>query len=126
MLVEMEAVLKTVRAIAMALPMATEKMSHGEPTWFVDGKKSFAMFCNHHHGLPLGVWCAASLEAQQAFIASDPVVFYRPPYVGVRGWIGINLEEDSNWEELADILEQSYRHVAPPKYLKLLDEQDKS
>ena len=117
-----EAVLAEVRRAAMALPCATEKLSHGEPTWFVDGKNSFAMFCAYHHGLRLGLWCAAPLGAQEMLIQTNDDMFYRPPYVGPKGWIGINLDKQVDWEEIADLLKEAYRHVAPPKYLKALSD----
>jgi predicted DNA-binding protein (MmcQ/YjbR family) len=116
-----EVVLEQLRMICMSLPCATEKLSHGEPTWFVDGKKSFAMFCNFHHGLRLGVWCAAPVGAQEMLIATDSDKFYRPPYVGPRGWIGVNLDIENDWDEVADILREAYRHVAPSKYLRMLE-----
>ena len=116
-----EAALAAARRAAMSLPMATEKLSHGEPTWFVDGKKSFALFCNYHHGMRLGVWCAAPPGIQEMLIDSDPDRFYRPPYVGPRGWVGINLDSPFDYDELLNMLTEAYRHVAPPKYLKMLD-----
>lgn len=116
-----EAALAQARQAAMSLPMATEKISHGEPTWFVDSKKSFALFCTYHHGMRLGVWCAAPPGIQEMLIESDPDRFYRPPYVGPRGWVGINLDSPFDYEELLNLLTEAYRHVAPPKYLKMLD-----
>lgn len=116
-------ILEQTRSVAMALPCATEKLSHGEPTWFVDGKKSFAMFCNYHHGMRLGIWIAAPAGVQEMLIQSDGDTFYRPPYVGPRGWVGINLDGEVDWEELADLLKEAYRHVAPPKYLRALSDE---
>jgi len=116
-----EHALEIARRCAMTLPYATEKLSHGEPTWFVDGKKSFAMFCTYHHGMQLGVWMAAPAGVQEMLIESDPAKFYRPPYVGPRGWVGVNLDQEIDEEELADMLKEAYRHVAPPKYLKMLE-----
>lgn len=97
----------------MGLPEATEKMSHGEPTWFV--KKSFAMFSNHHHGARLAFWCAAPLGAQEAMIASAPDRFFRPPYVGPRGWLGVYLDVELDWDEVAEIIREAYICTAPPK-----------
>lgn len=54
-------------------------------------------------------------------IQSNADKFYRPPYVGPRGWIGVNLDKEVDWDEVADLLNEAYRHVAPPKYLKMLD-----
>ncbi|MBS1701870.1 MAG: MmcQ/YjbR family DNA-binding protein [Armatimonadetes bacterium] len=117
-----EKVLTETRKAALALPLVTEKLSHGEPTWFVDGKKSFAMFCTYHHGMRLGIWMAAPPGAQEMLIQSDGEKFYRPPYVGPRGWVGVNLDGEVDWDELADLLKEAYRAVGPPKYLKMLEE----
>jgi hypothetical protein len=91
-------------------------MSHGEPTWFVRDKKSFVMFCNRHHGGPFGFWCAAPFGAQDALITSDPNTFYRPPYVGHRGWLGVKLEAEAvDWSAMEQIVREAYRTVAPPR-----------
>ena len=114
------AALKRVRALCLALPEATERLSHGSPTFFA--KKSFVMFLNDHHGDGrLAVWCAAPEGAQPALIAADPERFFRPPYVGVRGWIGVRLDIRPDWDEIAGIIEDAYRHVAPPKLVAQLE-----
>ena len=109
--------LERVRALCLGLPEVEERLSHGEPTWFVRGKKSFVMFCDHHHGLRLGFWCAAAEGVQELRIAGDPDVFYRPPYVGPRGWLGVNLDAetmlDDAWDEVAGIIRDAYLQVAP-------------
>lgn len=113
-----EKALAEVRFVAMSLPCATEKLSHGEPTWFIDGKKCFATFCTYHHGSRLGVIFAAPIGVQAMLVSSEPDKFYVPPYVGGRGWIGMNLDIPFDSEELADLLTEAYRTVAPPKYLR--------
>jgi hypothetical protein len=109
--------LERVRALCLGLPEVEERLSHGEPTWFVRGKKSFVMFCDHHHGLRLGFWCAAAEGVQELRIAEDPDVYYRPPYVGPRGWLGVNLDAetmpDDAWDEVAGIIRDAYLQVAP-------------
>jgi hypothetical protein len=83
--------LQRVRRICRALPGVTEKISHGEPTFFVK-KRVFAMFSNNHHkDGHLAVWLPAKPGEQKALIASSPAIFYRPPYVGIKGWVGIEL-----------------------------------
>jgi hypothetical protein len=83
--------LERVRKICLALPDATERLSHGEPTFFIK-QGVFAMFANDHHGDGyVGVWLPAAPGSQQALIEEDPAVYYRPPYVGPAGWIGIDL-----------------------------------
>ena len=83
-----------VRRICLALPGTWEKLSHGEPTWFVD-KKVFAMFSNNHHqDGHIAVVVPAAIGVQEMLIKKSPTKFYRPPYVGVRGWIGIEVNRD--------------------------------
>ncbi len=113
--------LERVRAICMALPEATERLSHGAPTFFVAGKKTFVMYHDDHHGDGiLGLWCAAPPGVQQELVDEEPERFYVPAYVGHRGWIGVRLDRSPDWTEVAEIIEDAYRAVAPPKYLKLL------
>lgn len=83
--------LTRVRRICAALPETTEKLSHGEPTWFVRNKV-YAMFANNHHDDGrLAVWLPVPSGMQALLIERAPEIFFKPPYVGVRGWIGIEL-----------------------------------
>jgi predicted DNA-binding protein (MmcQ/YjbR family) len=108
------------RVICLALPEAWEKLSHGEPSWFA-GKSQFAMLDNHHHNGPhLGVWLKAGPGVQELLVEARPDRFYRPPYVGVRGWIGVILEGDIEWDEIAELVEDSYRLVAPKRLVARL------
>lgn len=112
--------LERLRAICTALPGVTEKLSHGEPTWFV--RKSFVMFADHHHDDRLAFWCAAPPGAQEALVAADPEQFFRPPYVGVRGWVGVYLDVPGlDWDEIAELVADAYREVAPKRLVVLLD-----
>ena len=103
------------RAICLALPEVTERASHGVPTWFVRDKKSFAqLWADGHHGDDFPhLWCAGLPGAQEALIGSAPDRFFRPPYVGHRGWIGARLDGDVDWTELAELCADAYRAVAP-------------
>src|SRR5262245_23180045 len=108
--------LARLRAICMALPEAGEKLSHGEPTWFAGKGKVFAMLDDHHHGAPhLSVWLPAGLGAQEALIESDPDRYFRPPYVGSSGWVGVVLDTKPDWKQVAWLVEQAYRQVAHPR-----------
>lgn len=81
--------LHRLRRICLSLPGATEKLSHGEPTFFAN-KKVFAMFSNNHHNDGhIAVWIPAAPGMQPMLIKQNPRTYYRPPYVGVRGWIGV-------------------------------------
>ncbi len=110
------------RRICLELPEVTERLSHGEPTWFVNEKTTVATLDDHHHGADhLGFWCPAAPGTQQHLIGRDPVRFFRPPYVGVRGWIGVRIDRDPDWGEIAAIVEDAYRLVAPRRLVALLD-----
>jgi hypothetical protein len=109
------------RAICLALPEANEKISHGEPTWFAGKGKVFAMLDNHHHGAAhLSVWLPAALGAQEALVDSDPERYFRPPYVGPSGWVGVVLDTRPDWAVVAWLVEQAFRHVAHPRLLAQL------
>jgi hypothetical protein len=102
------------RRICVALPEVTEKVSHGEAAWFVSGKQ-FANTSDHHHDERLAVWCAAPEGLQGMLVQADPVRFFRPPYVGHRGWLGIYLDVEVDWDELARVIAGAYRQVAPKR-----------
>jgi len=109
------------RAICIALPEAVEKISHGEPTWFAGKGKAFAMLDEHHHGAAhVSVWLPAALGAQEALIESDPKRFFRPPYVGASGWVGVVLDARPDWAIVAWLVEQAYRLVAHRKLVARL------
>lgn len=85
--------LKRVRKICLSLPDVTEKLSHGEPTFFVKNRV-FTMFSNDHHGDGhIAVLLPAADGLQQALIEEAPETYYRPPYVGPSGWIGVELAQ---------------------------------
>lgn len=83
--------MERVRRIALALPAASERLSHGEPTFFA-GKRVFAMCANNHHGDGhIAIWIPAAPGAQTAMIADAPATYFKPPYVGTKGWVGVEL-----------------------------------
>ena len=113
--------LTALRKICLALPEATERLSHGEPTWFVRGKKVFVSYADHHHDDRVAFTCAAPPGVQQTLVASDSERFFVPPYVGGRGWLGVYLDVPVDWDEVADLVEDAYRMIAPKKLVDLLD-----
>jgi hypothetical protein len=117
-----ERALKQVRRICLGLPEVSERLSHGQPSFFVRGKKTLTMFVDDHHGDGiLGIWCPALPGVQEELIESEPDRFYRPPYVGPPGWIGVRLDREVDWDEIAEIITDSYRKVAPKTLVKQLD-----
>jgi len=110
------------RRICLALPETSERMSHGEPTFFVRDKKTFVMYANNHHNDGrVGFWCAGPAGFQSMLVEAEPQRFFVPPYVGHRGWIGVRLDLGVDWDEIAAIVEGAYRAVAPKGLVTELD-----
>jgi hypothetical protein len=102
--------LNRVRRLCRALAETAEKLSHGEPTWFAR-KRVFTMFANNHHNDGhVAVWIPAASGEQAALIATSPNTYFRPPYVGVNGWVGIDLDQIDD-EDLAAHITDAYRIV---------------
>jgi hypothetical protein len=115
--------LERVRGICAGFPEVVSRPSHGAPTFFVRGKRTFVMAWidgHHDHGFP-HLWCAAPPGAQESLLAAEPDRFFRPPYVGHRGWLGVRLDVDVDWDEIAEICEDAYRTVAPKTLVARLD-----
>lgn len=116
-------VTERVRQACLALPEVTERLSHGECTWFVRDKKVFVQMSDHHHDDRLGFWCAAPAGVQAELVEQEPERFFRPPYVGAKGWLGVYLDvADLDWTEIAEIVRDAYRMIAPAKLVAQLDE----
>jgi hypothetical protein len=117
--VDHERVLERIRELCLALPETSERPSHGQPTFFVRVKRSFLMVLDNHHGDGrFAIWCAAEDGLQEMLVEADPERFFRPPYVGHRGWLGVRLDHGIDWDELAGIVEDAYAEVAPAKLVE--------
>lgn len=107
------------RRICLAFPEATEQGGVGDPTFRVRDK-IFAM--RHPVDGRLSLWCKAAPGAQRVLVGSDPNRFFVPPYVGHHGWVGMWLDVAIDWDEVADLVEESYRMTAPKRLTARLDE----
>ncbi len=117
----MKAALDRVREICLALPETTEKIAWGAPTFRVG--KIFVMVADHHHGdAHLAIWCNAAEGVQESLISADPKHFFRPPYVGPGGWVGVRLDTGLDWYVIASVIKDAYRVTAPARLSKQLDE----
>jgi hypothetical protein len=106
--------LQRVRKICLALPAVTEKLSHGEETFFVK-KRVFAMLSkNHHDDGHVAVVVPAAPGLQEALVEEAPTTYYRPPYVGGAGWVGIELDQISD-EALAAHIQQAWNLISRKK-----------
>jgi hypothetical protein len=109
------------RAICLALPEATEQAGSGAMTSFRVQGKVFAWYLDNHHGDGrIALWCKAPPGVQPALVGSEPERFFVPPYVGHHGWVGVWLDvavERIDWDDLAEIVTESYRMSAPKRLL---------
>ena len=117
--------LERVRRICSTLPETSEKLSHGEPTFFVKNKV-FVMFAdNHHNDGHIAVWLPVPSGFQTTLIESAPETFFKPPYVGVRGWVGIELDRITD-KDLTYHIEVAWELIAPKRLLASVKAKDTS
>lgn len=102
----------------MDLPEASEKLAWGDPTFRVRDK-IFAM--EKRGDGRVSVWCKAPPGSQEVLVSADPERFFVPPYVGHKGWVGMRLDDDPNWSEVAEIVRRSYRLIAPKRLASRVD-----
>ena len=115
--------LERVRRICSALPETTERLSHGEPTFFVNNKV-FVMFAdNHHNDGHIAVWLPVPFGFQATLIEKDPKTFFKPAYVGTRGWIGIELNRISD-QDLSFYIQMAWDLIAPKRILSQVKRND--
>lgn len=102
--------LKRVRGVCLSIPGTIEKISHGEPAFFTP-KRVFAMFSNNHHGDGhIAVWMPVGPGVQAALIEEGPDIYFRPPYVGPAGWVGVELSRVDD-DQLGALAREAFRLV---------------
>jgi hypothetical protein len=109
-----------VREAALGLPDTEERLSHGQPTFFVAGKQ-FAQFRANHHGDSRVVVCVrtSGIDEQAMLIETDPDTYSKPAYLGPSGWVSINLIADEvDWDHVADRIARSWELAAPRRLLE--------
>ncbi len=110
--------------LALALPQASETVSHGSPAWKVADKKMFAYYWHNHHsdGITCVLVKTSGVEEQAMLIEADPDIYFRPPYLGPSGWVGVRLDGDPvDWDLVVHRLQQSWRLAAPAKLALMTD-----
>jgi len=119
-----KAVHARVGRLAMALPQVEEKVSHGSPCWRVADKRMFAYFWHDHHGddRTAVLVKTTGVEEQEMLVELDPDLYFKPPYLGPSGWIGLRLDQpDTDWDQVEHRLRESWRLAAPPKLAAIFD-----
>ena len=110
--------LAKVRDAALELPATEERLSHGQPTFFVAGKQ-FAQFRDNHHGDGRTVVCVriSSLDEQAALLEAAPETYSKPAYLP--SWLSINVSgDDLDWDHIADRIANSWELAAPRRLLE--------
>ena len=108
--------IKKLRAVCLALGQVVEKEAWGECTFRVVNGPMFAMTDNNHHQSGhVAVWVKAPAMAQEILISSDSKRFFKPPYMGHKGWVGVRLDRKPDWEQLAAILKDGYEMSLPAR-----------
>ena len=120
-----------VRAIALALPEVTERLSHGATCFFVRDKRPLCYFHDHHNDDRVSLWCSAPPGMQAALVADEPTRFFKPPTSAsgtFSDWLGVFLDPSGDaavdWDEIAEILEDAFRLVAPATAVAELDRRE--
>ena len=125
--------LDRVRRIALAPPEVNERLSHGEPCFFVRDKRPLCYFHDNHNGDGrTSLWCPAPPGVQEELVSAEPIRFFAPPTSasGVfSGWLGVYLDTSAlnkaDWDEIAAIIEDAYRHIAPKTLVRALDKRSR-
>jgi hypothetical protein len=111
-----EKLLEQIRQYCLSLPETSERVSHGAPTFFFKNKKSFAQYHHNHHGDgKIALWCSTQPGIQGLLVESSPELYYVPAYVGHLGWVGMRLDSNAQWNEIATLLGDAYLTKAQPK-----------
>jgi len=114
-----KAITARLREACLALPETAEVEAWGDPTFRVRNK-IFAM--EKRGDGRVSVWCKAPEGSQEMLVAADPDLFFRPPYVGHKGWVGMRLDAAPDWDEVARLCARSYCLIAPKKLARLVEE----
>jgi hypothetical protein len=110
------ALVQRLRKLCLTFPEANERLSHGEPTWFAGRGKVFAMLDNRHHGAEhLSIWLPQPRGVQERLIGADAARYFKPPYVGAYGWVGVVLDTKPDWKRVAELVRDSFVFVAKAK-----------
>lgn len=101
--------LERIRQLCLSFPETNERLSHGSPTFFIRDKKSFVQYHWYHHDDGrIALWCAAASGVQSMLVESNPEIYFLPPYVAYLGWVGLRLDRNAEWEEIASVIGDAY------------------
>jgi predicted DNA-binding protein (MmcQ/YjbR family) len=112
---------QAVSRLCLAFPGTEEFKSHSSANFRVAGGKTFATYVLNHHGDGrIALWLSAPEGLQDTYVREEPRHFFRPPYVGSRGWLGVRLDKGIPWKRVTDLVRTAYENVAPPRLRQAL------
>jgi hypothetical protein len=111
---------EAVREVCLSFPEAEEFLSHGSPNFRVRGKVFATYAVNHHGDKRIALWLNSPAGAQHLYVEAEPKHFFVPPYVGPRGWLGVNLDKGISWERVAELTREAYEKIAPPALVAII------
>ncbi len=106
----------------MGFPETEERLNHGMPAFAVKNRSAFVFVQESKQRKRASIWFKALREVQEELIEQDPDRFFAPPYLGPAGWVGLRLDIDLDWSEVAQAMEEAWRLVAPKRSIKELDD----
>lgn len=112
---------QAVSEVCLWFPGAEEVLSHGSPDFRVKGKTFATYVINHHGDGRIALWLNAPQGAQEHYVKREPKHYFVPPYVGPRGWLGVNLDKGVSWKTVARLVREAYEKVAPASMTKSLN-----
>lgn len=116
-----KALFEEIRSLCLSFPRTSERISHGAPTFFINDKISFVQYrVNHHGDGRIALWCSAPEGIQTLLIETTPEIYFRPPYVGHLGWVGMRLDRNVNWSDVSGMIGDAYLNKAPKKYREMI------
>ena len=104
---------ESTRELCLSLPDTEEVSRHGAPNFKVKGKTFAMLVLNHHGDGRVALWLHSPPGVQQQFTQFDPESYFVPPYVGVNGWLGMELNKNLEWQEIYTRVREAYEHVSP-------------
>ena len=111
-----------IRRICLNFPETEERLNHGMPAFAVKNRSAFVFVQESKKRKRASIWFKALREVQEELIEQDPDRFFAPPYLGPAGWVGLRLDIDLDWSEVAQAMEEAWRLVAPKRAIKELDD----
>lgn len=109
----MTSVFEVIQKLCLSFPETSESSSHGFPNFSVRNKQFATYSLNHHGDGKVALLLNASHESQFMLIDSAPAIFFKPPYIGPKGWIGVELNKGLKWRRVQDLTLQAYQRTAP-------------